>query len=403
MNVNMNSINLPTSQLQNSTMQNNNQLINIGKGAFVNLLNMAIAEKGTINPAEFPNITDLNMNTNTNSSANIMELLLGSNVNNFSNAADVSISDEEAICCLKELNKEEKDLKKANENLIGLLGEFNFANTLTNNSGIEATDAVSDIVNLDYVENTKDIISFAKPNEFASIKDVTSDNRQAINDNSAVVSSSSGSEIPIKQNIQDISSLAEKLISQVESDRNKVKDESNIQLKFAESSKPVFDGFNKIIEVSDESSQIKASVLSQVEDKIVYMASGETEGTKQVTMELNPKNMGKVDIKMTFENNKITVEIKASNEETQKVLSLNSEELAKVLNKSAETNVTVVVKPYESQYGQNPLDYDSQNNKHGRQRNNYYYDNNSDNDDSEEDSVFSQIINLRALKLNNAV
>ncbi|MGB4439507.1 MAG: flagellar hook-length control protein FliK [Sedimentibacter sp.] len=398
MNVNMNLINLLTSQLQSNAVQNNNQFINIDKGAFVNLLNMVMAEKGTTNPAELSSITDLNANTNVNT--NLMELLLVNNENNFSDVADRSISDDKVICCFEELNKDEKqESKKVNENLIGWFSGFNFANTLINNLDVETTDAAAGIINLYYDKNIKNIISFVKPNEFASIKDVTSDNQQVINDNAAT----SDIEIPIKENIQDISFLAEKLITQVESYRNKVKDERNIQLEFTENNKPVLEGYNKIIEVSDESSQIKNPVLSQVEDKIVYMSSGETEGTKHVTMELNPENMGKVDIKMTFENNKITVEIKVSNEETQKILSSNSEELAKVLNKSAETSVTVIVKPYESQYGRNPLDYDSQNNRHGRQRNNndYYYDNN--NDDSEEDSVFSQIINLRALKLNNAV
>jgi len=47
-------------------------------------------------------------------------------------------------------------------------------------------------------------------------------------------------------------------------------------------------------------------VLAQVEDKIVMMAK---DGTQQVTMELFPENLGKVNIKMSIEAEKMIVEI----------------------------------------------------------------------------------------------
>ena len=122
---------------------------------------------------------------------------------------------------------------------------------------------------------------------------------------------------------------------------------------------------------------------------------------KHVTMELNPSNLGKVDIKMTFEDNKVTVEIKALNEETQSIISSNIDELAKILSKSSET-VNIVFKSNESRYepqvynynqgNEQNLNQDDPNYEQGRQKN-YYYNPDESNKDKEEDSIFSQLIN----------
>lgn len=394
MNVNMNLNNLLTNQVQNAAIQQNGNLKNPDNGSFINMLNMLMTQNSATDSSGFSNVGD--------SSENAMELLLENNINDFINLADSDISDDESISFFTELNKEEKtDLKEVNNNLISMLGGYNFIHSFIKNPDIEAAKEAYSAINSNYDKNIKNTVYFVNPKAYGIAKDVTKNNQQGIvNKNAAQLS-----EVSVKENVEDLSFSAEKLISQIESDKNKFKEEFNYQVELTENNKPIIGGNNKIIEVSDESSQIKSSVLSQVKDKIVFMASegpDGTEGTKQVTMELNPENMGKVDIKMTFENNKITVEIKALNEETHKILSSNAEELAKALNKNAETNVNITVKPHESQYGQNPLDYNSQNNGHGRQKNNnFYYSNESD--DSEEDSVFSQIINLRTMKLSSAV
>lgn len=393
MNVNMNLNNLLTNQVQNAVMQQNGNIKNQHNGSFINMLNMLMTQKSSTDSSGFLN----NNSADSSVNANAMELLLGNNIKNFINLSDAGISDDQSISWLTELNKEEKtDSKDVNSNLISMLGGYNFMNSFIKNPDIEAAKEAYSAINSDYDKNLKGI-SYVNPKAYGTANDVTKNNQQGtINKDAAQLS-----EVSVKENVKDLSSSAEKLISQIESDKNKFKEEFNYQVELTEN-KPMLEGNNKIIEVSDESSQIKSSVLSQVKDKIVFMASEGHDGTKQVTMELNPENMGKVDIKMTFENNKITVEIKALNEETHKILSSNAEELAKALNKNAETNVNITVKPHESQYGQNPLDYNSQNNGHGRQRNNnLYYSNESD--DSEEDSVFSQIINLRTMKLNSAV
>lgn len=170
---------------------------------------------------------------------------------------------------------------------------------------------------------------------------------------------------------------------------------------------------NKIITISDGSTEIKSQVLSQVKDKIIIMTenSQDSNGIKTITMELRPQALGKVDIKMSYENNKLTVEIKASNEETQKILSSNTDELKELLNKTSKTDVKIIVKPYEPK-NQNILNYqdnrqgsenfyqDNEQNNQGRQRNKYYYDNDIK---TKEEDVFSELIDLNYSRIKEGM
>jgi hypothetical protein len=199
-------------------------------------------------------------------------------------------------------------------------------------------------------------------------------------------------DVPLTEGIKEISTYAKKLITQIENSKNKFKEEIDINAGLAQKNKLMFSE-NKIIQVSDESSYIKSSAISQIKDKIEVMVSERTNGTKEVTMELQPEKLGKVNIKMFYEGNKLTVEIKALNEETSKLLMSNSQELAKVLNKTVDSNVNVIVKHDETAYGQNPLDYDHNQNKN-QQKNNYTYS--GKNQDDNDDDMFSQIMNSTA-------
>ncbi len=170
---------------------------------------------------------------------------------------------------------------------------------------------------------------------------------------------------------------------------------------------------NKIITISDDSNKIKPQVLAQVKDKIIIMTeeSQDSNSIKTITMELKPKTLGKVDIKMSYENNKLTVEIKASNEETQKILSSNIDELRDLLGKTSETDVKIIVKTYEPK-DQNALNYqgggqdiedfyqDNGQNYQGRQRNKYYWDNKIK---SKEEDVFSELININYSKIKEGM
>lgn len=162
----------------------------------------------------------------------------------------------------------------------------------------------------------------------------------------------------------------------------------------------------KIITISDESTEIKSQVLAQVRDKIIILSEKGTDlnGVKTITMELQPHNLGKVHIKMISEDNKLTVEIKALNEETQKIISSNTGELKSLLNKSSEADVKIVVKPYlvlkqesvhnynnEKQGKENNFYQNNDKNHQGRQKNKYYFD---DNPKQKRDDSFSQLVNL---------
>lgn len=169
---------------------------------------------------------------------------------------------------------------------------------------------------------------------------------------------------------------------------------------------------NKIITISDESTEIKSQVLTQVKDKIIIMTEKgqDSNNIKTITMELQPQNLGKVNIKMIYENNKLTVEIKALNEETQKILSSNIDELRDMLCK-ASLDVKIFLKPYEFELKHQPIQnyqnteqgneqnfYQSneQNFGQGRQRNKYYNDNNIK---QKKEDAFSELIDLSNLKV----
>ncbi|MFA9422237.1 MAG: flagellar hook-length control protein FliK [Sedimentibacter sp.] len=386
MNVNMNTSNLQANQVQSNVVQNNNQFKDADKTPFLNLLKLLSTDNKIIETTE---VMDEKM----------MGLFLG-NAQSLVNSTNATICTDDGLSLFKGLNEEEQEStkEKANENIISMLDVFNYVNVLMKNAEGELAGKSNDVVKNDYGKSIKNTLSCLNSNEPQKQNDLLKSNKLDIGNREHQIT-----EIPIKENQSKIGSLVEKLESQVQTDKSKFKEKINYQGELIANNKPTLERDNKIIEISDESSQIKSSVLTQVKDKIVIMASEQTQGTKHVTMELHPDNMGKVDIKMTFEDNKITIEIKALNEETQKLLTSNAGELSKALSKGGEGTVNVTVKPNEAQHGQNPLDYDSQNNQDGRQKNKNYYYYNNDSEDSEEDSVFSQIINLRNLKLNNAV
>jgi len=113
---------------------------------------------------------------------------------------------------------------------------------------------------------------------------------------------------------------------------------------------------------------------------------------------------------MIFDNDKITVEIKAMNKETQKILSSGTGELSEILKKSTDLPLGIVVKNDENQgkglqnhynswnenNGSNE-NYDQQGGR-GRQRNSYY--NEDAGKENDEESIFSELINIRSMKLN---
>lgn len=211
-----------------------------------------------------------------------------------------------------------------------------------------------------------------------------------------------------------LSPQAEKLITEIESRRSKLKNDinSNAEMLNASVNKGITSENNKIIQLNDESTQIKSQVLDQVKDNIIMLKDINTvdgNTAKQVTMELYPRELGKVDIKMTVVDNKMTVEVKALNEETQKILASGADELLKALNKTVET-INIVIKSndssqehhltnyYDKENQNNEYNQDDQNLDHdNKRRNHYFYD---DDGKSSDDDTFSELINLRSAKIS---
>ncbi len=186
--------------------------------------------------------------------------------------------------------------------------------------------------------------------------------------------------------------------------KNKTTNDKNMDLRgnIVENKKHTVDVNNKIIEVSDQSSEIKSSVLSQVKDKIIFMAN-EKAGMQEVTMELYPKDLGKVNIKMSLKSEKITVEIMASNLKTVNILETNVNELTKTLQNNFDSGTVTVTVAEDglNQYNQSNLNYSQHNNQGQKNYNKQNFNNNEDNID--ETNIISEIINLRNLKLNKVV
>ncbi len=317
-----------------------------------------------------------------------------------------------------------------NQNMMELLGK-NFGSILAANS-IEIEDYSIEHENKDetqkqnFYENIYGIadIFFFRPN--AAIEEVTAENKITNVDYNFIDAKI--------QNGTDITagSALKNLVSEIEIQRdlgisNDIKSSNEVQsmktileLGKKQKNEPAYlempdciDLKNKIITISDGSTEIKSQVLSQVKDKIIIMTenSQDSNGIKTITMELRPQSLGKVDIKMSYENNKLTVEIKASNEETQKILSSNTDELKELLNKTSKTDVKIIVKPYEPK-NQNILNYqdnrqgsenfyqDNEQNNQGRQRNKYYYDNDIK---TKEEDVFSELIDLNYSRIKEGM
>lgn len=410
MNMNMNLSNIlagqvPSSAILTGGIPGGNQPVNMNKGEFLTMLKMLMAENET--PMQFV------QTENTVLNPVILQLLSESNIANPKAVDDVySVGADENNHLNGAETKEKAAQEKTPADLCGMVQPMNYMIPNILNSESSAEDILYGIPDSKYFQALTNFVNF---NTSQNTKNPEHENQQQIinSETSDVLEDAPG------VSAQKSNFSAEKLISEIEGNRSKFKEEIDFKANLlAASNKPsaAVEGDNQIITISDESSKIKSQVLSQVKDTIVFMyekKAGTNDAVKHVTMELHPHNLGKVDIRMSFENNKMTVKIEAFNEETQKILLSNAGELADILSKASGTLVDVMVKSHDYQSENHVFRYDqnneqqeqqnySQNNDEshgqGRQKDNYSYS--QDDSDSEEDGVFSQLINMRNIKLN---
>lgn len=374
MNVNLNGM-IPGQLGQLGQMPKNMAAVSTKENSFINLLDSLMAETipGTLIAATTVDNPDVSVKD-----VNLLEII-GKDMDLSKSSDSVTTSYEQLG--LKEIEPTEKVKKDTDDNLMASIEVMSqylayVPNLETDNYEVIKADDSMKVFN--------ELINQSKPK---------SDSMQSLKiQEQNPAQEKINPDVPQTEIIKEISTYAEKLITHIENSRSKLKNEIDLNANLAEKNKLMFSD-NKVIQVSDESSYIKSSAISQIKDKIELMVNERTNGTKEVTMELQPEKLGKVNIKMFFEGNKLTVEIKALNEETSKLLMSNSQELAKVLNKAVDSNVNVIVKHDETAYGQNPLDYDQNQNKN-QQKNNYTYSGNDHDDD--DDDIFSQIMNSTA-------
>lgn len=404
MGVNIN--NIYVNNMQNNLLANNKEN-NINKGNFLNMLsNLLLEGNSEVAGSE---------GSNTYNDLNIINLILGNNVegNEEKNILNLLLSENAKVITKSnaEDNSEEANFKNALE--IGSLVEnyINLINIYNSMDNKENKEIVNDILNSNVMAN----------NSTENLKSHNSENLQ-----SNFITTTSTTE---KNMITDYNVITEKLLSSIKDNEDKPKNdvnkvnedneanEASFEAQVAMQKIPIDSENNKVITVSDESNNIKSQALPQIKDKIVFMSEEGVDGgngIKHVTMQLQPHNLGKVHIKMTFDNNKVTVEVKALNEETQKILASNIEELANQLNKTSDSVFNVIIKSNDSLNEQvlkynynadqgNEQQYLNQNNnspnEHGRQRNHYYSNNNDD--ENVEDGVFSQLINFKNMVLSS--
>lgn len=412
-------MNVSLSNIQSSITQNaipTNNLSIEDKSTFMNMLTMIMGEKSAIQGALQPgdsiesnDLTNLVDLSNPGMNFNILELLIG-NKSNIREISNNTLSKESTSSNDITVDKEKKSKEFSVAEELVEINPFNY--NIYNSSISQLQDTkVLESLSSEYLQKLTSYDNF----------NVSQGRQGFANDEflkkADIFSPEQGKNSEVKEKeISSINISSEKLITEIEGHRDQLKNKINMQAELLTANRSIHENQDAIIKVSDESSQIKSQILSQVKDKIVFMAdegAGPDNTTKHVTMELHPESLGKVDIKMTFENNKITVEIKALNKETQKLISSNSDELVNILGKSSET-VNIVVKSndsiHEQFYNYNYTDkineqaYQDDENGQGKHKNNYYYheDNkdNKDNKDNEDDSIFSQLINLRSIKLN---
>lgn len=380
-------------------------------------------------------LQNLESNNSQGQFSKLISMMLGCNVGKQAVVTDSVISSEDIANLIESNNQDDKQNNQTNEdykNLMNIisgitqnptyidLDNMNLDSPKNNLSLItgQANNLVENVINGYYdvvIKNTKETYTNKLPNNLSFqnsfllkdnlLKDKLDGNLQ--NNVSPIVSS-----LVEKQNTTNVIKLESVLSSEAlasgigkNKDKDNVGEIFNLGINLVDNKTKVFDANNKIIEVSDKSSEIKNNVLSQVEDKITFMAKGK-EGMQEVTMQLHPKNLGKVNVKMSMDSEKINVEIMALDQKTGSILMSNVHELTKALQSNL-NNGTVTVTVTEgglNQYNQGNLNYSQQHNNKERSYNNQnIYNGDKDIEDVEEGNIIAEMMNLRNLKLNKVV
>lgn len=108
---------------------------------------------------------------------------------------------------------------------------------------------------------------------------------------------------------------------------------------------------NDIHKVRVENTEMSAGIKEQVITEISRNLEDVSLFKNEISFVLNPENLGKVSVKMAVENGILTVELSASNKETQSILAANLDSIKEALkNLSAENQVQNAVQESHPDY-----------------------------------------------------
>jgi flagellar hook-length control protein FliK len=111
----------------------------------------------------------------------------------------------------------------------------------------------------------------------------------------------------------------------------------------------LFQTGNVIIPISANPEATAKSACSQVTDKI---GANYRAGKSEFAIDLYPKDLGKVSVKLGVQNGVLTVEISAANPKTQSMLLANTDEIKSILQSSVNQNVQVTQPQEKAWYEQ---------------------------------------------------
>lgn len=250
-----------------------------------------------------------------------------------------------------------------------------------------------------------DNLSIAEDN--VGMLDIMQKNTKLVNENFNIVSTDGelkGVDESIK--LKYVDEINQSLLSNNDSeesinqnllDKNSNKT-SSINGEFVNANGVKFTETKQIIKVSDESSQLKNSMITQIKDQILI---AKNEGKQTVTMQLNPESLGKLDIKMVFEKGNLSVEIMTSNERTHSLLLSNISELKSVLQNNLADKPNVDVAMQHNAQSENLFEDNQNSNSRHQYQENKNYSNEQTNDDNNDDNDFmSELSRLRNLTYN---
>lgn len=153
-----------------------------------------------------------------------------------------------------------------------------------------------------------------------------------------------------------------------------------------------------IVSVSDASSQIKKPILHQVTDQVLMNYH---QNKKEFQMELYPENLGKVSVKLSMQNNVLTVAISSENSKTQSLLLSHAGHIQSVLQDSMNQNVQVIDSQPKQWYQQNQDNphQSQQQDQEQQKQNRTVYNDSQDNENGEDFLTLMQRLRLQTVSV----